>query len=259
MSNWSDDLELAMRAARAAGAVVMKSFRTEQEVRYKSPDQPLTDADLAADALLKEQLLGARPNYGWLSEETADTPARLTRDVVWLVDPIDGTRSYVAGRPEFAISIGLAYEGEAVVGVVFNPATNELFSAIVGQGAHRDGRALRVSAAQRQPVIAASRSEIKRGHFNPFHDTHVIMPTGSTAYKLAKVADGTADVYVSRGPKSEWDVCAGALIVAEAGGIVTDLTGTRLQYNRKDPNIEGVLSARTDLHQDMLARIRELD
>ncbi|HEY0672825.1 MAG TPA: inositol monophosphatase family protein, partial [Longimicrobiales bacterium] len=101
------DLELAILAAREAGVIVMKSFRTEQQVTHKSPDQPLTQADLAADAALKRMLLGNRPEYGWLSEETADHPDRLRRRYVWIVDPIDGTRSYVDGYAEFAISIGL--------------------------------------------------------------------------------------------------------------------------------------------------------
>ncbi len=253
------DLQLAVQAARAAGAVVMKWFRTEQHVTYKSPDQPLTEADLAADALLKDMLLGARPQYGWLSEETADTPARLACARVWLVDPIDGTRSFVAGRAEFAISVGLAEAGVAMLGVVYNPATDELFSAQLGGGAYSGGRRLQVKAASARSTIAASRSEIARGEFVALADTHDLLPTGSTAYKLAKVAAGEADIFLSRGPKSEWDLCAGALIVAEAGGRVTDLAGHTLQYNRSDPHIAGVLAARPELHEAMLQRIAELE
>ncbi|HUP89798.1 MAG TPA: 3'(2'),5'-bisphosphate nucleotidase CysQ [Longimicrobiales bacterium] len=259
MSRWKADLDLAVEAVLAAGDVVMKSFRTEQEVRFKSPDQPLTDADLASNALLKQRLLGARPEYGWLSEETADTPARLSCDVVWLIDPIDGTRSYVAGHPEFSISVGLALKGEAVLGVVYNPATRELFTAMIGEGAFQDGKRLAVSRETRKPVIAASRSEIASGDLGVFEASHVILPTGSTAYKLAKVAAGVADIFVSRGPKAEWDLCAGALIVAEAGGKVTNLAGETLQYNRKDPNIKGVLAGTMDLHTDMLRRLQELN
>lgn len=258
MATWQRDLEIAIDAARAAGDVVMKTFRTEQDVHYKSPDQPLTKADLAADALLKERLLGARPEFGWLSEETADTPDRLTKEIVWVVDPIDGTRSYVAGRAEFAISIGISLNGQPVVGVVYNPATDEIFTAIDGGGAQFNGRNIELANGGRTPVLAASRSEIKRGDFEPFAESHTLLPTGSTAYKLAKVADGSADVFLSRGPKAEWDLCAGALIVAEAGGMVTDLHGSTLQYNRPDPHIEGVLAASAALHADMLRRLGEL-
>lgn len=254
--NFPAELALAIEAARAAGVVVMKSFRTDQKVSFKSPDQPLTQADLAADALIKSALLGERPTYGWLSEETADTTDRLARTHVWVVDPIDGTRSFVAGRPEFAISIGLAVNGVAQLGVVYNPATDELFTALRGGGAYAGERAVPLAPDRERAVIAASRSEIGRGEFASFTNDYDILPTGSTAYKLAKVGTGEADIFLSRGPKAEWDLCAGALIVAEAGGVVTDLAGHALQYNRPDPHITGVLAARAALHAKMLHRLR---
>jgi myo-inositol-1(or 4)-monophosphatase len=254
-----DDLQLAILAARAAGDVVMKTFRTKQEVTFKSPDQPLTQADLAADALLKRMLLHDREKYGWLSEETADTSERLERTRVWLVDPIDGTRSYVAGRAEFTISIGLIEDGEAVAGVVYNPATDEMFTAMRHAGAWQGERRLSVANAVRRSIIAASRSEIQRGEFMSFADDFDLLPTGSTAYKLAKVAEGSADVFLSRGPKSEWDVCAGALIVAEAGGRATLLDGSDLRYNQHDPHISGILATRPELHADIVRRISEME
>jgi myo-inositol-1(or 4)-monophosphatase len=251
------DLEMAVNAAREAGVVVMKAFRTEQAVTHKSPDQPLTQADLAADALLRERLLSARPGYGWLSEETADTVARLQCERVWVVDPIDGTRSFIAGRAEFAISIGLAVAGESMLGVVYNPATAELFTALAGSGAHKEGGRLRLRATAARAVIAASRSEIARGEFDSFAERYDLMPTGSTAYKLGKVAEGRVDAFLSRGPKSEWDLCAGDLIVREAGGVVTDLSGAKLQYNREVPHIRGVLAAPETLHAAILQHVQE--
>src|SRR5262249_17965162 len=110
----------------------LPAFRAETEVRFKSPDQPVTDADLAADRILHEMLLGARPEYGWLSEETRDSPERLGRERLWVVDPIDGTNSFVLGIPEFAVSIGLVDRGRPVIGVVYNPATDELYHAVAG-------------------------------------------------------------------------------------------------------------------------------
>lgn len=252
------DLDLAVRAARAAGAVVMQVFRTEMEVTHKSPDQPLTQADIAADRLLRQMLMDVRPEYGWLSEETADTPDRLTREYVWVVDPIDGTRSFISGRAEFSISIGLAHNGQPVLGAVLNPATGELFTSIRGEGAYKEGQRLQVGADRARAAIVASRSEIKRKHFATLDTDYDIVPLGSTAYKLSRVAEGTADVFLSRGPKGEWDLCAGDLIVREAGGMVTDLQGAPLHYNREQPHITGVLAARAPLHAVLLDRIGAL-
>ena len=255
------DLETAVRAARAAGEAVMRSFRRTQEVHYKSPGQPLTEADLEADRLLRTLLLEARPEYGWLSEETADSPERLERKRVWVVDPIDGTRSFVDGHAEFSVSVGLAEAGRAVLGVVLNPATGELFQALEGEGAFRDGVRVRVSAEAEGPgrrFILASRSEIRRGEFDPFHDGWTVHPLGSTAYKMVKVADGTGDVFLSRGPKSEWDVCGAEVVVREAGGRVTDSAGEALRYNRPHPAVRGVIATNGVLHEEVRARVGRL-
>jgi myo-inositol-1(or 4)-monophosphatase len=253
------DLELAMHAAREAGAIVMRTFRTEQHVTHKSPDQPLTEADLAADAALKRILLSDRLDYGWLSEETVDSAERLQRRFVWIVDPIDGTRSYVAGRPEFAISIGLAENHHAMLGVVFNPALDEMYVGLRGQGAWQvGGGTLKVRGEDGVRGLVASRSEIKGGELDAFADAFEIVPTGSTAYKLAKVAAGAAHAFVSRGPKSEWDVCAGVLIVEEAGGRATDLKGRAIYYNQKHTDIYGILATNSALHTELLDRVAAL-
>ena len=252
------DLELAIHAAREAGQIVMAAFGTDHKVTHKSPDQPLTDADLMADAALKRTLLANRLEDGWLSEETADNPERLQRRFVWIVDPIDGTRSYIAGRPEFAISIGLAENHRAVLGVVYNPATNENYAAMRGEGAWRvDGERLSVARTGQRGLVA-SRSEIGSGELDPFAKSFEITPAGSTAYKLAKVATGEAQVFVSRGPKSEWDVCAGVLIVEEAGGRATDLKGRDILYNQKRTDVYGILATNSVLHSEMIDRIAAL-
>lgn len=257
--NVAADLELAILAARAAGAIIMKSFRTEQEVTLKSPDQPLTQADLAADAKLKQILLANRPDYGWLSEETADNPDRLRQRYVWIVDPIDGTRSYIAGFPEFAISIGLAENERVLLGVVYNPATDEMYAARRGGGAWRvGGLPIKVQRAVTARALVASRSEIRKGELQPFESAFAISGTGSTAYKMMKVATGAAQVFVSRGPKSEWDVCAGALIVEEAGGRATDLKGREILYNQHRTDVYGILATNGVLHSELLDRVAEL-
>lgn len=248
---WSADLTLALTAAEVAAHRIMQHFRTDQEVYYKTPSQPQTEADRAADQILRELLLADRPDYGWLSEETADHPSRLTRERVWIVDPIDGTRSYLSGSPQFAISIALAQQGRIVLGLIANPATDEYFFATVGGGAFsRVGQPLRVSdkAELNHATLAASRSEIKAGEFEAFRGDVHIVPTGSTAYKLARVASGAADIFLSRGPKSEWDFAAGDLIVREAGGSVSDLAGGIFVYNQLDPAVNGIIASNGQLH-----------
>lgn len=260
------DLELALAAVREAGTAIMRRFGQDHVVTEKSPGQPLTEADLDANRILHKMLAGGRPEYGWLSEESRDRPDRLERRRVWIVDPIDGTRSFIAGLPEFAISVGLAEDGRMVAGVVYNPATDEVFWGIRGEGAYArspwDGPATRLtvgSASRSDPlVLLASRSEIAAGEFDPFGGGWTIQPTGSTAYKLARVAAGAGDVFVSRGPKSEWDVCAGELLVEEAGGRATDLDGRELRYNRADPYVYGIVAANDDLLEYVLGVLRTL-
>lgn len=265
MHSLQADLELALTAARAAGRTVLRFFRTDLTVQHKSPGQPLTEADLAADALLNELLIGARPEYGWLSEETRDHPDRLGRPRVWIVDPIDGTRSFIAGRPEFAISIGLVESGDVVAGVVYNPARDQMFYGMRGGGAFmeapgRPPEPLAVSARRvdDQLTMLASRSEIAAGEFDPFRSGWRIEPAGSTAYKLACVAGAYGEAFVSRGPKSEWDICAGVLLVQEAGGRVTDLDGRTPRFNCPDPYVHGILATNSALHDRVLQRIGEL-
>jgi myo-inositol-1(or 4)-monophosphatase len=301
------DLRLAIAAARRAGAATLQYFGAPLAVEMKSPDQPLTAADLHADELLREDLAGARPAYGWLSEESADGPDRLGRQSVWIVDPIDGTRSFIAGRPEYTISIGLAEAGAVVVGVVYNPARDELFHAVRGRGAWLEtagaapvrlqvsgartdadiagtgrgrgaGRSVATAGAEAGDDVAAgrdtsssgrdagagrrllfaSRSEMAGGEFEALSPEWTIAPQGSTAYKLALVGAGRGDAFLSRGPKSEWDVCAGALIVTEAGGRVTDITGAEPVFNRPDPYVHGVIGATATLHGVLLALVGTL-
>ncbi|HSJ08266.1 MAG TPA: 3'(2'),5'-bisphosphate nucleotidase CysQ [Longimicrobiales bacterium] len=262
--DFAADLALAEAAAREAGAIVMQYFGTDLDVVMKSPGQPLTEADLAANVALHNALAGARPDYGWLSEETRDSTDRLGRRRVWIVDPIDGTRSFIARRPEFTISIGLVVDGAAVVGVVYNPARDELFSAVAGGTAHvaTGGAVEPLVVAQRMPdamvTLLASRSEIARGEFDPFRDTWHIEPAGSTAYKLALVASGNGHAFISRGPKSEWDICGGVVIVEAAGGVVTDVNGAVPRFNNASPYVHGIVAANAGLHEDLIARIGEL-
>src|SRR5687767_10921076 len=265
MNQYRAELELALAATRKAGAAVMKYFGHDLVVQMKAPDQPLTEADLAADRILHDALMGVHPDYGWLSEETIDDRERLEHRRVWIVDPIDGTRSFIAGRPEFTLSIGLVEDARPIVGVVFNPARDEMFYACRGAGAWVSRAGAEAERCGARPLhvkqtasLLASRSEIAAGEFEPFRDQWDIRPAGSTAYKLACVAAGSGDAFISRGPKSEWDVCAGVLIVAEAGGRATDLDGMAPLFNQPRPYVHGIIAASETLHEQLLARVRTL-
>ncbi len=265
----SADLALALAAATEAGEAVMESFRSPGEVRMKGPGQPVTDADLRADRLLGERLRGERPEYGWLSEESEADPDRSRKPRVWVVDPIDGTRSFIAGYREFAVSVGLVEDGRVVIGVVYNPAQRDLFWAVADAGAWRarpwtgawQGEPLRVRDPDpgRTPTLLVSRSELRRGEFEPFAGEWRLRQVGSTAYKLMGVAAGFGDAFLSRGPKSEWDVAGGALVVEEAGGVVTDIRGRRLGFNQPRPEHEGIVASTPGLHRRLVTALAGLE
>ena len=243
----NEELRLAADAARKAGALILHHYAADdQEVRDKGHDNPVTAADLEADACLKEMLLGAYPQCGWLSEETADAPERLARELVWIVDPIDGTKEFIERIPEFVVSIALVRAGEPVVAAMYNPACDDLFIATKGGGAFLNGQRVfcTETAELERAVLIVSRSETKRGEIDPFlPHLREVRPTGSVAYKLALVAAGQADINISVQPKNEWDVCAGDLLIREAGGQMLDLDGCVRCYNQEDPHIKGGLVA----------------
>lgn len=239
---------------RAAGEAIMQFYRSSFNVADKAPDNPVTDADLAADTLLHERLLALLPEAGWLSEETADSPERLRRRLVWVVDPLDGTKEFVMGIPEFSVSVALV-DGEApVLAVIYNPATEELYSALRGQGVTYNGTRVTASARDRLSGahVDASRSEMKRGEFDPFAPLVGLNVVGSIAFKLARVAAGQADATWSRGPKHEWDICAGTLLVLEGGGNCVDLRGEPIRFNKSFPKVNGLIASNRWLYDELL-------
>ncbi|MGD8584137.1 MAG: 3'(2'),5'-bisphosphate nucleotidase CysQ [Chloroflexota bacterium] len=248
-------LDQTIKITQAAGEAIMSYYQDSFTVKDKAPDNPVTDADLAADTLLRERLRALLPEAGWLSEETADSPERLQRRLVWVVDPVDGTKEFVMGIPEFSVSVALVKDGLPQLAVVLNPATGELFQALRGHGAIFAGRQAAVSdrAELAGAQIDASRSERKRGEFAPFEDLLTLRTVGSIAYKLARVAAGQADATWSRGPKNEWDICAGALLIEEAGGRCVDLDGQPFRFNKPFPKVNGIIATNDRLYTAVMA------
>ncbi|MEE9466500.1 MAG: 3'(2'),5'-bisphosphate nucleotidase CysQ [Candidatus Neomarinimicrobiota bacterium] len=230
-------LASALEAAQSAGEILKSYFKSDYTIRDKGFHNPVTTADYAANADLEERLRGAYPEYGWLSEETADTDERLGKDRVWVVDPLDGTKEFIHGLPHFVVSVALVEYGRPVLGVLHNPINGETFSAHGGGGARLNGEPIQVTQLSmlNEAEILHSRSETRRGLWKPYQSHfRTLKPIGSVAYKLGLVAAGRGDMFATLRPKSEWDVCAGDIILTEAGGQLRCLTGDEVYYNRKN-------------------------
>ena len=241
-----NELNIAKDAALEAGALIMNYYKADYEIKDKGYHNPVTTADHEADSKLKEILTQAFPAYGWLSEETIDSKERLKKERVWVVDPLDGTKEFIEGIPNFVVSIGLVENGKPVVGVLYNPVTTEIFTAAEGHGARLDGKTISCNTKEnlRDMVMLNSRSETQKGLWEPFEDTFgELKPIGSVAYKLGLAAAGKADIFASLRPKNEWDICAGNCIINEAGGKLIDLYGKIREYNLEKTLIEPGLIA----------------
>ena len=247
-------LQVARDAAIEAGAAIRGYYKDEYTVRDKGEDNPLTDADLAANDILEKRLRTAFPEFGWLSEETVDTPERLEKSHVWIVDPLDGTREFTLGIPEFVVSVGLAIDGNAILGVLYNPIKEQLFTGIVGRGAQLNGADIRVTQHEtlQDCRVVCSRTEMKKGWFDEFADVLTPIPVGSVAYKFGLVAAGEAEATFTPRPRSEWDICGGVAIVEAAGGRCSNRHGDAYTFNRVKPLVDGVAVTNTLIHTSIL-------
>jgi len=230
-------LEHTVLAIREAGKIIMNYYQSEFEVKQKGVGNPVTQADIETDTFLKNTLTEAFPNYGWLSEETKDSPARLKKNRVWVVDPLDGTKEFVEGIPNFAISIGLVENGKPIMGVILNPVKNELYTAVKNMGMKFNGKKTIICQNQNlnEINILNSRSETKRGLWKLYQGKFKeLIPVGSIALKLAMVSANQADFIGSLQPKNEWDICAGHCMINESGGELLTTLGNEITYN--NPN-----------------------
>jgi myo-inositol-1(or 4)-monophosphatase len=254
---WERELEVAVDAARRAGEIVREVYGRAFEVQEKSHDNPVTEADLRANECIHGCVTTAFPDYGWLSEETADSRERLSRRRVWIVDPLDGTKEFTQHIPEFCICIALVDDGEPVVGVSYNPVTDELFAAGRGLGVSVNGAAAHCTSTAdvADARVLASRSEDKRGEWDPYKSLMRVELTGSVAFKLALIAGGRADGTFSLTPKHEWDVCAGAALILEGGGRMTDCHGVPLRFNNEKPLLPGIIATNAPLFDPIRAVI----
>jgi myo-inositol-1(or 4)-monophosphatase len=241
-SDLDADLALLRLAAAEAGRIAMGYFRRDPKVMWKAGMSPVTEADLHADAYLRETLLAARPDYGWLSEETADTPERLSRRRTFVVDPIDGTKAFIDGRDMWCVSVAIVEDGKSLAGVLDCPARAEVFEAQSGRGSRLNGLNLGLNVPGEQPRIAGAKAFLNAYEGvtgqKPEHMHHI----PSLAYRVAIIAAGRMDATFIKPNAHDWDLAAAALILSEAGGELLRADGTTPEYARLDTT-HGVLVA----------------
>jgi myo-inositol-1(or 4)-monophosphatase len=248
-----DRIQSAVEAAR----IIFQRFTLGAiEAEYKAGHDPVTEADRAVDTSLRRELL--REGEGWLSEESVDDLTRLEKRRVWIVDPLDGTREFVAGIPEFCISVAMVEDGRAVAGGICNPATNETFLGSITSGVSYNGQPAKANQTKslHGAVILASRSEVNRGEWKQFEGADfTIRSMGSVAYKLALVSAGLADATFTLVPKHEWDIAAGVALVESSGGFVAKSDNTPLRFNERRPRISGLIACSASLAPELVYRL----
>jgi myo-inositol-1(or 4)-monophosphatase len=251
----AEDLKLLEAAVRDAGHIARKFYGGDYKRWSKEGGSPVTEADLAVNKLLYDALTAARPGYGWLSEENADDPARLEKRQVFVIDPIDGTIAFLKNRPHFTICAAIVVDGRPCCGVVYNPISEELYSARAGAGAHRNGAAIHVGARAELEgcALLGNRSQF---HLPPWPSMHV-QNRNSVAYRVVLVADGSADASVSLTAKRDWDLAAADIILHEAGGRLTDAGGDTLIYNKPVTRQSSLIAANPRLHGKIVSLLRQ--
>lgn len=272
------DLALLERAATEAGALTLRYFRQNPDAWSKHGGSPVSEADHASNALLHEALTGARPDYGWLSEESEDTLARLHRKRVFIVDPIDGTRAFLRGDPSYAVAAAVVEDGRAIAGVIHLPARGETYSAALDAGATFERKTVDHPVASefdppdppeiaKAPIrvsprrqIDGSNTLITRPNLNPDYWRRTppqVRPSSrpSLAWRLCLVAKGRFDALVTLRDAYDWDVAAGAIVVSEAGGLSRTRTGREPVFNRPNSSVAGFISGPKALVSDVLSRL----
>ena len=255
---WARDAALLRDTVREAGALALSLFRTELKNWIKGASSPVSEADIAVNDLVERRLRAATPDYGWLSEESVDDDSRLGKELVWIVDPIDGTRAYLAGREDWCVSVALVEGTAPVLAAVFAPATGEFFFAARGKGATRNDVPLQAASGRALDFsrIAGPKPLVQRLSEAP--DEISLYPRiGSLALRLCRVAQGTIEAAFAGGQSRDWDIAAANLIVEEANGRMTAVSGDTILYNRREVTHGALVAAGRDRHASIVEHFRD--
>jgi myo-inositol-1(or 4)-monophosphatase len=252
-----EDATLLADTAREAGALALSMFRTEFRTWTKAGSSPVSDADIAVNDLIQARLQSARPDYGWLSEESTEDFARLGKRLVWIIDPIDGTRGYIAGKEDWCVSAALVEGATPLIAAVFAPATDEFFFAARGQGATCNGKPIRATPGTGLDFsrVAGPKPLVER-LAQKTQDVILHPRIGSLALRLCRVADGRIDAAFAGGQSRDWDLAAADLIVHEAGGTMTELVGDAILYNRPEVTHGVLVAAGRERHAHIVGHFR---
>ena len=248
----SNDLTLIKSAVVRGGEIALKYFNNQPKVSYKENNSPVSEADLAVNQELNEILRMARPDYGWLSEETEDTKERMTCNSLFVIDPIDGTKEFIKGTDIWTICVAIVTNGRPKYAAIYNPVRQELFSAEAGQGAWLGSRKLDLGPLPKQSErrISAPKKVRKHEYWQKMGFT-INDYIGSLAYRLALVGAGQVDALIIRQSAHDWDIAAAELIIEEAGGLLTDIDGTPIQYNQAETKHPPLVAAHKKLHEEI--------
>ena len=249
----SDELRKNCKFAIIEAGKIALNLQKKVKVKYKSENQPVTNADIEINNFLLDFFKQKTPNFGWLSEESIDDRSRFDSDFFWCLDPIDGTRSYILGKPEYTISLALIKNFKPIFGIVYNPSTKEYFHAEENKGAFCNETKIKVNSKRKFEFcsLAVSNSEIKILKSYNFFNSKNVKKIGSIAYKIALVAKGKIDIAISLTKKNDWDLAAADLIIREAHGTIMDTNGKKIIYNTQDLKINSIMAANDSIISDL--------
>ena len=249
----SDELQQNCKFAIIEAGKIALDLQKKIKVQYKSKNQPVTNADIEINNFLFDFFKKKTPNFGWLSEESLDDKSRFECDFFWCLDPIDGTRSYISGKPEYTISLALINNFQPILGIIYNPTTNEYFHAEKNKGAFCNNRQIKVNSKTNYEVcsLAISSSEMNILKSYNFFNSKDVKKIGSIAYKIALVAKGNIDIAISLTKKNDWDLAAADLLIKEAHGKIMQTNGEKIIYNTQNLSINSVMAANVDIISDL--------